>query len=160
MLHYDASSSDGGALAWLTKDARCGVSYNVLILDDGKAYEIAPIGKRAWHAGVCRASDHPRLTYTDANSAFYGVAIAATDGEVATPAQFSAVVEVCRMIASSHGWDLYREPWRIVGHSAEAWPRGRKLDPTGSNPKRPVLSVEAVRTAFRPFVDDGGGRAA
>ncbi len=150
LLHYDASGSDAGALAWLTRSPDCEVSYNVLVTDDGKAYEIAPLTTRAWHAGKCQSSDPKRLPYVDANSALYGVSIAATDGEVATPAQFGTVVEVCRMLATMNGWDLQREPWRIVGHDTEAWPRGRKTDPTGTNPKRPVLSVAAVRAAFNP----------
>ncbi len=152
LLHYDASASDGGALGWLTKDPACDVSYNVLVLDDGKAYEIAPLDRRAYHAGKCVTSDRVRLPYKDANSALYGVAIAATDGEVATPAQFAAVVEVCRLLAAKHGWDLRYEGWRIVGHDTECFPKGRKSDPTGSNPKRPVLSVAAVRAAFKPVV--------
>jgi N-acetyl-anhydromuramyl-L-alanine amidase AmpD len=147
LLHYDDSASDVGALEWLTKDPRCGVSYNVLILDNGVAYEIAPLSCRAWHAGVCKPSD-PRHGYIDANSAFYGVAVAAKDGEVVTPAQFLSVVEVCRTLAASHGWDLSAEPWRITGHNREAWPRGRKIDPVGSMPSRAVLSVEAVRQRF------------
>lgn len=150
LLHYDQSGSDAGALGWLTKDPACAVSYNVLVLDDGSAHVIAPIERRAWHAGVCRSSDTVRLPYRDANSALYGVAIAAKDGEVATAAQFAAVVEVCRHLAAKHGWDLRYESWRIVGHDTEAWPRGRKIDPAGSNPARPVLSVAAIRAAFNP----------
>ncbi|HEY4100086.1 MAG TPA: N-acetylmuramoyl-L-alanine amidase [Gemmatimonadales bacterium] len=148
MLHYDDSGSDAGALEWLTKDPRCEVSYNVLVLDDGQAYEIAPLEQRAWHAGVCHPSDSARLSYQDANSAFYGIAIAAKDGETAKLLQFRSVVELCRQLAAQHAWDLAKEPWRITGHADEAWPRGRKIDPTGSNPLRPVLSLEAVRAAF------------
>lgn len=148
LIHYDASRSDAGALGWLTADPRCPVSYHVLVTDDGNAYQIAPLDKRAWHAGVCVTSDPDHLPYRDANSAFYGVSIAATDGDVATPAQFRGVVQTCRELAEREGWDLSREPWRIQGHNAEAWPRGRKIDPTGSNPAKPVLDVEAVRSAF------------
>lgn len=150
MLHYDASKSDQGALAWLTKDPRCPVSYHVLVTDDGQAWRIAPLDKRAYHAGTCVSSDKARLPYRDANSAFYGVSIAATDGETATPAQFAGVVQVCRDLAAREGWDLAVESWRIVGHSSEAWPRGRKTDPEGSNPAKPVLSVTAVRAALTP----------
>lgn len=119
----------------------------MLVLDDGRAYVIAPLDARAWHAGVCRPSGPP-LKYRDANSALYGVSIAATDGERATPAQVAAVVDVCRTLAARHGWDLAAEPWRITGHSAEAWPRGRKVDPEGSDPAKPVLSVTEIRSAF------------
>jgi len=144
MLHYDASTSDAGAVAWLTKDPRCKVSYNWLVLDNGTAVEVAPMGKRAWHAGVCRSSDPARLPYTDANSAFYGIAIAATDGQTATAAQLRTVTDLTRTCFERQGWPL-TETWRIVGHSSEAWPRGRKHDPEGSNPTRPVLDVQAVR---------------
>jgi N-acetyl-anhydromuramyl-L-alanine amidase AmpD len=146
-LHYDASRSDKGAVAWLTADPRCTVSYHLIITDDGTIYQIAPLDKRAYHAGVCVSSD-PRLPYRDANSALYGVSIAATDGEVCTPAQFDSVVVACDLLAAREGWDLAKEPWRIVGHNTEAHPRGRKLDPIGTNPAKPVLDVAAVRAAF------------
>lgn len=144
MLHYDASASDAGAVEWLLHDPRCKVSYNYLILDNANIVEIAPMTARAWHAGVCKSSDS-RLPYKDANSAFYGVAIAATDGDVATEVQVRSVVAICRTFFKSHGWHYATDVWRIVGHETEAWPRGRKHDPTGSNPKHPVLSVLAVR---------------
>lgn len=153
MLHYDDSASDRGALGWLTADPTCKVSYNVLVTDDGVGHEIAPLDKRAWHAGVCVSSDPVRLPYRDANSAFYGVAVAARDGEVVTPAQFAGVVGVVAMLAAKHGWDLRYEGWRIVGHNTEAWPRGRKVDPVGLTPNRPVLSVAAVRAAFAPAAE-------
>lgn len=143
VLHYDASASDAGAVAWLRSDA-CRVSYNWIILDNGAQVTIAPMDARAYHAGVCRSSD-PRLPYHDANSAFYGVAIAATDGDLATPLQKQAVVNLCVGLFRRHGWDRQSEGWRIVGHDTEAWPRGRKHDPTGSNPLRPVMSVQEIR---------------
>ena len=143
-LHYDASASDKGAVEWLTKDPRCKVSYNLLVLDNANIVEVAPVTARAWHAGVCRSSDH-RLPYTDANSALYGIAIAATDGDVATDVQVRSVVALCRTLFQRHGWHYATDVWRIVGHETECWPRGRKHDPTGSDPKHPVLSVLAVR---------------
>ena len=146
LLHYDASVNDRAALAWLRDDPRCKVSYNLLIWDDGQVHEIAPPSKRAWHAGVCKPSE-PRLAYRDANSAFYGVAIAATDGDVATPKQFAAVVAECARYFLMHDWGR-DELWRIVGHDTEAWPRGRKHDPKGSGVV-PVLDVLAVRSAVR-----------
>jgi N-acetyl-anhydromuramyl-L-alanine amidase AmpD len=133
MLHYDASRSDTGAVAWLTRDPRCRV-----------AHEVAPVTARAWHAGVCRTSDSTRLPYRDANSVFYGLAIAATDGDTATPAQIATVVRLTREAFARHHWPL-SETWRIVGHSSEAWPRGRKHDPEGSHPDRPVMDVARIR---------------
>ncbi len=143
MLHYDGSASDAGALAWLTQDPRCRVSYNWLVRDQGLVVPIAPDGARAWHAGRCRSSDPERLPYRDANSAFWGVAIAARPGDRATEAQLAAVIRLCREILKTQGWQ--GETWRIVGHDTECWPRGRKIDPTGPDPSHPVLSVALVR---------------
>lgn len=145
MLHYDASASDRGAVMWLLHDPRCHVSYTWLILDDGTIVTIAPPDARAWHAGICRSSDPERLPYRDANSAFYGLSLAATAGETATPEAKKAVVDLTRALFGRHGWDTQEETWRVVGHRTEAWPRGRKADPEGSIPGKPVLSVAEVR---------------
>lgn len=138
MLHYDASSSDAGGIAWL-KDPKCLVSYNWAVRDDGTVVEIAPEDARAYHAGVCKPSGD--LLYTDANSAFYGIALTATSGDVATDAAKEAVVTLCKRLYQKHGWT---EPWRITGHSKEAWPRGRKADPEGQG-KVPVLDVSEIQ---------------
>lgn len=146
LIHYDASASDKGAVGWLEDDARVEVSYHYLVLDDGRVIQIAPPGTRAWHAGVCRPSSK-RFTYSDGNNAFYGVAIAAKPGDTATDAQLDAVARLCKMLFWLEGWPETDE-WRITGHSAEAWPRGRKQDPEGPDPAAPVLSIDAVRTRF------------
>jgi N-acetyl-anhydromuramyl-L-alanine amidase AmpD len=124
MVHYDASSSDAGAVQWMLRDPACAVSYNWLILDDGEVVAVAPAGARAWHAGGCRSSD-PRLPYKDANSAFYGIALAAKGTDTATPAQREALVKLCLRLMKLHRWT---EVWRITSHALEAWPRGRKVD--------------------------------
>ena len=147
MLHFDGSASDAGAVAWMTQDPRCKVSYHRLVLDDGKVVEVAPWEARAWHAGVCKPSDPKRLPYKDANSALLGIAVAATDGQTVTEPQMQAVVKLCRAMFLKFTWPQ-TETWRIVGHDTEAWPRGRKHDPTGSDPAKPVLSVQAVREAI------------
>ena len=139
LLHYDASTSDAGGIAWL-KDPRCKVSYNWAVRDDGTVVPIAPENARAYHAGVCRPS-RPELVYTDANSAFYGIALTATSGDTVTQAAYDAIVVLCKRLYAKHGWT---EPWRITGHSAEAWERGRKSDPEGQG-RTPVLSVAAVQ---------------
>lgn len=135
MLHYDGSGSDDGAVEWLLFDPRCKVSYNWLILDDGTVRDIAPMDARAWHAGICRPS-RPELVYADANSAFYGIAVAAKPGDLATSAQVAMVEQLCFALMRRKGWT---EGWRITTHKAEAWPRGRKVDPDG------VLDVEQIR---------------
>lgn len=140
-LHYDQSQNDKGAVAWFN-DPRCEVSYQWLVTDDGYAHRLAPDTARAYHMGVCNPSN-PKLPYKDANSAFYGIAIAAKDGDVCTPQQFNTVVRLCVGYFVENGW---KEVDRITGHSAEASPRGRKVDPEGTG-KIPVLSVEKVRQA-------------
>jgi len=129
MLHYDASGSDSGAVAWLTRDPRCRVSYNNLILDDGVNVIVAPSNARAWHAGVCKPSDNVPH-YLDANSAFYGLSIAAKKGDSITLPQFDAVVtQICQWF-DEEGW-FYSDAHRITSHHLEAWPRGRKVDIEG-----------------------------
>ena len=126
MLHYDGSASDAGAIAWLTRDPRCAVSYTRLITDDGQSIPVAPDDARAWHAGACRPSSSA-LPYTDATSAFYGLAFAARSGDTITEAQLRAMVREIRRYFGEHDWPL-TDGWRITDHAAEAWPRGRKVD--------------------------------
>lgn len=142
MLHYDDSTSDASGIQWLTKDPRCHVSYNFAVRDNGSVVEVAPQEARAWHAGVCHSS-RPDLIYQDANSAFYGVAITAKAGDVVSPAQFNGVLALCRKLFRANGWPL-TDAWRITTHSAEAWPRGRKVDCEGQGEK-PLLDPAQVR---------------
>lgn len=147
MLHYDGSGSDAGALAWFRDPRAAGVGYHWLITDDGRVAVLAPYEARVWHAGVCRPSpDLMRhgVGYGDANSALIGLAIAATDGEAATPRQILSCAALCRYVFDRERWPLI-ETWRITGHSAEAWSRGRKVDPEGSNPDKPVLDPAIIR---------------
>lgn len=141
MLHYSAGSY-AGTLAWC-RDPRAQVSYNWLISNDGKMSVIAPPSERAWHAGVCRPS-HAKLRYHDANSAFYGIALALSAGMEASPLAYRMVTSACAGLFLKHGWPL-SETWRIVGHNEECWPRGRKVDPTGPDPAKPVLDINRVR---------------
>lgn len=142
MLHYDASGTDEGAVAWFA-DPRCRVSYNWLVLDDGSYVEIAPADARAWHAGVCRPSTS-QLKYADANSAFYGISAATNDRVDITPLQLLTIAWLTRKCFEREGWAV-SESWRIVGHSSEAWPRGRKTDPEGGSKDNPIYSPQDVR---------------
>ena len=135
-LHYDGSASDAGAVQWMLRDPGCKLSYNYLILDDGTVVPVAPENARAWHAGACRPSDPQRLPYTDANSAFYGIALAATHGDTATPAQRASTIALIVRLMRKHQWTDTR---RITSHADEAWPRGRKVDIGG------VYPIEQVR---------------
>jgi N-acetyl-anhydromuramyl-L-alanine amidase AmpD len=143
LLHYDDSSDDKNAVLWLTKDPRCHVSYNRLYLDNGEMVQIAPDDKRAWHAGVCSPSNPQQLFYKDANSAFHGWAIAASDKDVVKPLQYGRLLNDAVVLFKKHGWT---EVWRVTTHHLEAWPRGRKVDIEGTNPKRPVFDLAKFRT--------------
>ena len=147
MLHYDGSGSDRGAVDWFG-NPRCHVSYNVLVLDNGDYVQIAPDEARAWHAGRCKTSDPTQLPYVDANSAFYGVAVASSGKEAVTPVQLLTVVALCHQYFRKHGWPL-GQTWRIVSHRSEAvnedGSRGRKTDPEGGDLRNPILSTEHVR---------------
>ena len=143
LLHYDGSGSDHGSVQWFG-DPRCNVSYNLLVLDDGSYVRIAPDSAQAWHAGRCRPSNPSRLHYGDGNSALLGIAIASSGKHDVTPLQMLTVALLCRIYFETYGWHL-EDTWRIVGHSSEAWPRGRKTDPEGSDPLNPILSVDDIR---------------
>jgi len=147
MLHYDASGTDAGAMAWFA-DPRCGVSYHYLVLDDGSYASIAPLACAAWHAGRCRTSDPTRLPYRSANRAFYGIA-AATDNRVdVTPLQLLTIAWLTRRLFDREGWPV-TDTWRIVSHRSEAvnkdGSRGRKSDPEGSDLRNPIFSPDDIR---------------
>lgn len=139
MLHY-TGGTDLSGLQWLLFDQRCRVSYNWLTLDDGTTLSVAPKEARAWHAGVCKDSDE-FFVYHDANSAFYGHAIAAESGDTCTPKQFDMVVQTIVALFREHQWTPEQTLTRITDHAREAWPRGRKED-TGN-----VLPLANVRRA-------------
>lgn len=141
-LHYDGSTTDEGGIKWFT-DPRCKVSYNFMVMDSGNIVPIAPADKRAWHAGICRSPD-PRLRYRDANSALYGLSIAATTGDVATVEAKRSIALLCLNLFHDHGWPI-TDVWRIVSHRQHAWPRGRKLDPEGPDLAHPVMSTNEIR---------------
>ena len=142
-LHYDASGSDAGAMGWFAHE-QCRVSYNWLVLDDGSYVKIAPPDARAWHAGRCRTSDRNRLNYKDANSALYGIAAATNNRVDVTPLQLLTIAWLTRRCFEREDWPV-TESWRIVGHSSEAWPRGRKTDPEGGDSKNPIYSPADIR---------------
>lgn len=157
-LHYDGSQNDRGSVAWLM-DERCRVSYNWIILDNGEMVIIAPREARAYHAGHC-AFGNPQSPfmekYVDANSAFYGIAIAATVGDKVTPSQLETLIKHCKLLFWEHEWSTEDELWRIVGHNTEAWDYkhwkatgedrwDRKVDPIGPDPSNPVLDTAEVR---------------
>lgn len=150
-LHYDDSSSDASGITWLTEDEQCHFSYNWAVTDTGAVVTVAPGHARAWHAGVCKPSSK-QFTYTDANSALYGIAITANAKDHVTPAQLDAVTALCVELFQKHGWTK-RDTWRITTHAKEAWPRGRKVDCEGQDTTgklrttNMVLNPEDIRRA-------------
>ena len=143
MLHFDDSSSDESGLEWFS-DPTCAVSYNRLYDKDGSIAQITPtMEQAAYHAGVCRPSSS-LFTYKYPNSFFYGLAISANNNEVVTPLQQASLVEDIEAIFTFHQWSK-NDLWRITGHSNEAWPRGRKVDPIGTHPNKPVMDPAVIR---------------
>jgi N-acetyl-anhydromuramyl-L-alanine amidase AmpD len=150
MLHFDDSSEDDWAVEWF-RDPACKVSYNRLYLDDGDVVSIAE--RRAYHAGDC-------LTKW-ANSVYYGLAAATNAKHPVTEKQLVSILSDCMTIFHFHKWGKSEVTTRIVGHDTQAiytkhntpdrpklWGKlGRKVDPTGLDPKKPILSVEQVRRA-------------
>lgn len=158
MLHYDGSRDDEAALKWF-RDPEFKYSYNHIVFDDGSFLEMAPSDKRAFHAGYCRGHRrdlYPDVRYRDANSAFYGLCAAAKPRDTITPAQMATMAALVRRYFQRHGWRLPTECWRITTHSAEAIYKrdhahagelGRKLDPEGPDPARPLFTREQVIAA-------------
>lgn len=151
MLHYDASVTDEGSIEWLA-GPEIKVSYNWIVMDSGNIIPIAPEDARAWHAGCCK-SDDARLVYRDANSAFYGLSVAATSGDRATVEAKRSILAMCLTLFGNHQWPI-SETWRIVSHRTQAvfckgHPRageyGRKSDPEGPDLLHPVLNTNEIR---------------
>jgi N-acetyl-anhydromuramyl-L-alanine amidase AmpD len=127
------------------------VSYHVIIAPDGAAVQLVPWDRRAWHMGNCRPSQTSR-SYEDANSAFYGIALAGgPEFGRPTDAQEQTLNGILFDRFHEHQWSL-GDWWRVVGHDTECWPRTRKHDPTGDShgygPSSPWLSLDGVRAAL------------
>jgi peptidoglycan hydrolase-like protein with peptidoglycan-binding domain len=147
MLHYDGSRTDAGAENWFD-DPAFKLSYNRAYTDGGRRIRLTPsIMNRAYHAGACRTDARVK----GANSAFYGLCVTAGAGQQVAPAQFEAICRDTADIARHHrqrgdkGWELSAIGYWLTGHEDWAHPKGRKIDPTGPNPAKPVLSTAAAR---------------
>lgn len=152
MLHYTAGTDLSG-LQWLLFDPKCRASYSDLVLDDGTVVCIAPRDARAYHAGVCRPSAGILAAtkgqgYHDANSAFYGIAIAAESGDTATAAQLNIVTLMTAALFRNHQWPVEHVAFRLTDHASEAWPRGRKVD-TGTVLPLDVMRARVVAALLR-----------
>lgn len=149
MLHFDDSSSDEWAVKWF-RDPACKVSYNRLYLDNGDIVSICAMTRRAWHAGAC-------LT-PNANSAYYGLSAATNATTPVTMLQLGGMLEDAARLFRFHGWPAADVATRLVGHDEQAiytsantknralWGKlGRKLDPTGLDPKHPIIDMAMAR---------------
>lgn len=152
MTHWDGSASDLSGIAWLQNpDMKAG--YHIVVADDGSWGVLAPLHTRVWHAGKCRpSSSAPK--YKDANSAFYGICILNGGREDVTQRQVLTTAWLAGRLFHREGWSM-NDSHRIVTHSTEAWPRGRKIDPEGKDPLNPILSADDVRSLLPLF--DGAG---
>jgi N-acetyl-anhydromuramyl-L-alanine amidase AmpD len=145
MLHFDDSSNDASAVEWFL-DPACAVSYNRLYLDNGDVVQITPTMEHAaWHAGVCLTKN--------ANHVYYGLSAATDTKHPATAAQIAGIVHDCVALFQLHGWPAADVETRIVGHEDEACfanrKLGRKIDPTGLDHTKPILSTALVRERVR-----------
>ncbi len=132
MLHYFGSRTDAGALSWAT-DPRWKASYHILVFDNGDWVRLVDLDRRAWHAGECKPSKRivaAGRNYNDANSAFFGLCAACGPDDAATSEQVESMGKLIRMLYAREGWEK-GQTQRVTTHSAEAWPRGRKIDPHG-----------------------------
>ena len=121
VLHSDASDSVNATLSWLAaKESK--VSYHVVIDRDGTAYEVVPVAKRAWHAGVSSFAG-----ITDVNSHSIGLSFANNNkGEAYTAAQVESARVLCREWMKAFP-KITRD--RITTHAIIA--PTRKTDPLG-----------------------------
>jgi hypothetical protein len=175
MLHYDASQSDAGAISWF-RSPKFTLSYHRAYTDSGRRVQILPklAGTCAFHAGVCRQTEQ----VASANDAFYGFAVTAGEGDTVTAAQLRALVEDTALVARWHQrfnaapemrawwgtanvgtWLTGHNEWAIFNRrdnpkSPKLWGRlGRKVDPIGADPDRPVLSLVRARDAVRDLLE-------
>lgn len=176
MLHYDDSSSDGGALSWF-RDPDFKLSYNRAYLDDGRRVRITQsIHDKADHAGPCLVEPGvpthtipgTRFRYGGANEAYFGLAATADGNDAITELQFDAMAADCAVIYRAAGWSVDALEVRIVGHDEKAifnprsnptrkalWGKlGRKSDPTGFDPANPVIDLGRLREGIRTYLSD------
>src|ERR1043165_4780563 len=121
VLHYTGMRSGEEALARLT-DAAAKVSSHYLVHEDGRADQLVPEARRAWHAGLSSWKG-----VTDINSCSVGIEIVNPGHEFGyrdfPDAQIDAVIALCRDIVARH--DIPSA--RVLAHSDIA--PARKQDP-------------------------------
>lgn len=126
ILHYTGMPSGQAALDWLCNPA-AQVSSHYFVWEDGRAVQLVPERRRAWHAGAATWEGE-----RDINSRSIGVEIVNAGHPGGLPqfpdVQIAAVVALCGDICGRH----VIAPWRVLAHSDVA--PGRKIDPGESFP--------------------------
>jgi N-acetylmuramoyl-L-alanine amidase len=132
VLHYTGMPTGEAALDLLTTEAG-GVSCHYLVWEDGRIWQLAPEGRRAWHAGKSFWAGE-----SDLNSRSIGIEIVHPGHRVGLPAgpdndeggappypnaQIAAVIALCRDVCARNGI----APARVLAHSDIA--PARKIDP-------------------------------
>ena len=131
VMHATASRDCQQDVAWLCEPLSK-ASAHVVIDRDGTIYDLVPVQRRAWHAGVSELDGRP-----DCNDYAIGIELANDNaGEVYPDAQIAAAAALCAS---------YIKEWpaitigRIVRHADVALPPGRKVDPASP------FDIEAFR---------------
>jgi N-acetyl-anhydromuramyl-L-alanine amidase AmpD len=123
------------------------VSYHEIIDRNGDIAVLVPPEFAAWSVGKSQAPEpwqrHPHMTA--GNALTYNIALSGGPPILPTATQIHTLIDRIVDTFAHFGWD-HQDRYRITGHDAWAWPRGRKSDPTG-NPKAPWLDLDAIRTA-------------
>jgi N-acetylmuramoyl-L-alanine amidase len=121
ILHYTGMPDEGEALQWLCNPVSQ-VSAHYFVFGDGRALQLVPESRRAWHAGASFWDGE-----ADINSSSIGIEIANPGHPGGMPAypdaQIESVIALTKDIVSR--WRI--PATRVLGHSDVA--PGRKVDP-------------------------------
>lgn len=115
VLHEDEGASMAGTESWIM-DKRAGVSYHVLVGNNGEVTQFVEFNKRAYHAGK---SSWKGLS--DLNWYSIGLSFQNRNGENFTQGELNKAVEVAKAIVKAYGIT------EIVRHRDIS--PGRKSDP-------------------------------
>jgi len=135
VMHATASGDCRQDVEWLCMPLS-GASAHVVIDRNADVYDLVPVERKAWHAGVSELDGKPNV-----NDFSIGIELANSNkGETYPDAQLACAAALCA---------AYIREWpgitvdRIVTHAEIARPAGRKSDPA------PPFSIEAFRQLVR-----------
>ncbi len=121
LLHYTGMAREEDALLWLCNPVSQ-VSAHYFIFEDGRALQLVPEARRAWHAGVSQWDGE-----SDVNSASIGIEIANRGLLAGLPPFGEAQIETLIRLAADIVARWAIAPEKVLGHSDVA--PGRKTDP-------------------------------